>query len=78
MKKLVLVLFVAIIAIVASSSATVHAHDCTAAPTETHMQGDHCSGTVGCSCKGFSPKTNGDVWEQSYCKNCGHKKSYHR
>ena len=46
----------------------------------THMtsQGTHCNGTVGCDCKGFSPITNGDVWQQAYCKHCGHKKSSHK
>ena len=42
------------------------------------VQGKHCSGSVGCSCSGFSPITNGKVWQQAYCKHCGHKKSSHR
>ena len=41
-------------------------------------QGTHCNGTVGCGCPGFSPITNGDVWQQGYCKHCGHKKSSHK
>lgn len=41
-------------------------------------QGTHCSGTMGCSCAGFAPITNGDVWQQAYCKHCGHKKSCHK
>ena len=41
-------------------------------------QGTHCSGTVGCGCSGFAPITNGDVWQQAYCKHCGHKRSVHR
>lgn len=51
-----------------------------ASDVHTHVscQGKHCTYTVGCNCAGFSPKTNGDVWEQSYCKRCGHHKSYHK
>ena len=47
---------------------------------DTHMttQGKHCTGSVGCSCSGFSPITNGEVWQQSYCKHCGHKKNCHK
>ena len=46
--------------------------------TQLTSQGSHCNGTVGCSCSGFAPITNGDVWQQAYCKHCGHKKSCHR
>lgn len=42
------------------------------------FKGTHCSGTVGCSCPGFEPITNGDVWQESYCKHCNHKKSSHK
>jgi hypothetical protein len=42
------------------------------------FKGRHCSGTVGCSCPGFEPITNGNVWEESYCKHCKHKKSSHK
>ena len=42
------------------------------------FKGTHCSGTVGCSCPGFSPRTNGDEWEKSYCKHCGHHRKYHK
>lgn len=52
-----------------------HNHDAIA--TGVAVQGKHCSGSVGCSCSGFSPITNGDVWQQAYCRNCGHKKSCH-
>ncbi len=57
--------------------ATVHANHM---GTTIHMtsQGTHCNGTVGCSCPGFSPITNGDVWQHSYCKYCNHKKSSHK
>lgn len=41
-------------------------------------RGKHCTYTVGCSCSGFSPKTNGKEWEKSYCKRCGHHKKYHK
>lgn len=46
--------------------------------THVAVQGTHCNGTVGCSCSGFSPITNGEVWQQAYCKHCGHKKSDHK
>ena len=42
------------------------------------FRGKHCTGSVGCDCPGFSPITGGEVWQQSYCKHCGHKKSDHR
>lgn len=37
----------------------------------------HCTETVGCDCPGFDPITNGEVWQQSYCRHCGHKKRNH-
>lgn len=46
--------------------------------THVHAQGTHCYGIVGCDCRGFSPITNGDVWQQAYCKHCGHKKNFHK
>ena len=49
---------------------TVHTH--------VSCQGKHCTYTVGCNCSGFSPKTNGNEWEISYCKRCGHHKKYHK
>lgn len=42
------------------------------------FQGKHCNGTVGCNCPGFSPITNGEIWQREYCRHCGHKKSYHK
>ena len=54
----------------------VHNHEAFA--THMTLQGKHCTGSVGCSCSGFSPITDGDVWQQSYCKHCGHKKSCHK
>ena len=46
--------------------------------TDVHMQGAHCTGTVGCGCTGFAPKTDGKEWQKAYCRKCGHKKTYHR
>ena len=54
----------------------VHNHEAFA--THMTLQGKRCTGSVGCSCSGFSPITNGEVWQQAYCKNCGHKKSCHK
>lgn len=54
----------------------VHSHAIFA--THVAVQGRHCTGTVGCDCTGFSPITNGEVWQQAYCKHCGHKKSCHK
>lgn len=84
MKKMIFV-FVVMIVMVASATmyanshkdgCCVHSHDVLA--TNVAVQGKHCSGSVGCSCTGFSPITNGDVWQQAYCKHCGHKKSCHK
>lgn len=41
-------------------------------------QGARCRGTLGCGCYGFSPITNGAVWQQAYCRYCGHHRTYHR
>lgn len=43
-----------------------------------HLHGKYCTGSVGCSCPGFSPITNGDEWQKAYCKHCGHKRSCHK
>lgn len=40
--------------------------------------GKCCNGTVGCSCSGFLPKTDGEEWEKLFCKRCGHHKKYHK
>ena len=84
MKKM-LVSFALLMAMVASVSvfANVQTSECTehnhfSATTHVSVQGTHCNGTVGCSCPGFSPITNGDVWQQAYCKHCSHKKSVHK
>ena len=84
MKKMVLSFVLVMMAVVTVSvSANAHkdecmGHDGLVLTTHVATQGTHCSGTVGCDCKGFSPITNGDVWQQAYCKHCGHKKSCHK
>ena len=45
---------------------------------EISFRGKNCSGSVGCDCSGFVPITNGDEWQKSICKHCGHKKSCHK
>ena len=84
MKKIVF-LFAVMITMVTSVTmyANAYKNDCCAHNHGTFhsnvaVQGKHCSGTVGCSCTGFDPITNGDVWQQAYCKHCGHKKSCHK
>jgi hypothetical protein len=87
MKKLVFTFAIAVssvfaaIALSSNSSAApaTTANESIEVVTHCHAtaQGKHCSGSVGCSCTGFSPITNGDVWQQAYCKHCGHKKSCH-
>lgn len=67
---------VAVFANAHDSNSTVQSHETTAA--SFHMEGKHCNGTVGCSCSGFKPITNQEVWKKSYCKNCGHHKNCHR
>ena len=49
-----------------------------AVTSQRTMQGTHCSGTVGCGCPGFAPITNGDVWQQAYCRHCGHRRGCHK
>ena len=58
---------------VASSQNRITTEQC-----HTHAEGQHCRGTVGCDCRGFSPINNGKEWQKEYCRHCGHKKSYHR
>ncbi|MDO4930171.1 MAG: hypothetical protein Q4E59_03450 [Bacteroidales bacterium] len=84
MKKMFLG-FAVMIAMVASASVSANSHknECAAhnhkaLAAEVDMQGDHCTGTVGCDCSGFSPITNGDEWQKAYCKRCGHKRSCHK
>ena len=45
---------------------------------EISFRGKKYSGSVGCDCSGFDPTTNGDEWQKSICKHCGHKKSCHK
>ena len=42
------------------------------------FKGEHCSGTVGCSCSGFKSITSGEEWEKSYCTRCGHHRKSHK
>lgn len=82
MKKKIAITFVTLAvtaaAILTLSSFTSHRE----LPSETHThvscQGKHCTGTVGCDCTGFSAITDGKEWQKSYCKKCGHHKSYHK
>ncbi len=45
---------------------------------QTSCQGKNCNGNVGCSCPGFSPITDEEVYRQAYCKHCGHHRNYHK
>ena len=45
--------------------------------TQVNAEGKRCTYTVGCSCTGFKPITDGAEWEKAYCKRCGHHKKYH-
>ena len=79
MKKILYVLisfFLAIFSVSINTYEEGHHHN--VALHESPCEGKHCNGTVGCSCSGFEPITNGQVWQQAYCKHCGHKKSVHR
>lgn len=75
-------IIVSVAAIIGLSSFTLNAEKeiGMVSSTQTHSscQGKHCTYTVGCNCSGFSPKTNGEEWEKSYCKRCGHHKKYHK
>ena len=46
-------------------------------PNQPSFKGKVCTGSVGCDCTKFVPITDGEVWEQNYCKECGHKRSEH-
>ena len=79
MKK---ILHVLITIVLATFSISIYSHEdaChhNVAHSESPCEGKHCNGTVGCDCSGFAPITNGEVWQQAYCRKCGHKKSVHR
>lgn len=62
----------------ATSAAEPAQEKVTTEQCHTHAEGQHCRGSVGCDCRGFSPITNGKEWQKEYCRHCGHKKSYHR
>lgn len=66
------------IATFASSNNSRYGKTEIAVTSQRTMQGTHCSGTVGCGCPGFSPITNGDVWQQAYCRHCGHRRGCHK
>lgn len=83
--KRIIICFAATLALFVSTSIIANAnseehmsHNGLIVETHVTSQGAHCSGTVGCSCTGFSPITNGEIWQQAYCKHCGHKRNYHR
>lgn len=81
MKKIVLAfaVMIASVTVLANSyknCCSTHNHN--ALTTHMAAQGKYCTGSVGCSCTGFSPITKGEVWQQAYCKHCGHKKSCHK
>ena len=84
MKKLVLGLLMMVAMIMSASVFANSSNERSSlhgqVPQTTHvaMQGKYCTGTVGCSCSGFSPKKSGDVWEEVYCRKCGHHKQYHK
>lgn len=42
------------------------------------FKGKCCDGSVGCSCTGFQPIKDGEVWEEEYCRKCGHHRRNHR
>lgn len=73
-------LIVSAAAIITLSSFTTHNEAVTETETHTHIccEGKKCTGTVGCSCSGFSPITDGKEWQKSYCRKCGHHRSYHK
>lgn len=76
---LVLVLSIAVLSSFVSTDRHNHVETAECVnPSDSECQGKHCSGTVGCSCSGFKPRTDGDVWQQAYCKNCGHHRKYHK
>ncbi len=84
MKKIVFG-FVALLAMATSVTVLAKAHNNESAvcehmsvTTQVTSQGTNCNGTVGCSCSGFSPITNGEVWQQAYCKHCGHHRRSHK
>ena len=45
---------------------------------EVSFKGKVCNGSVGCSCSGFKPITDGEEWEKAYCKKCSHHRNNHK
>ncbi len=77
--------FVAVLALATSVSVLANVHNdgrskCDQVFVTAHVssEGTHCSGTVGCNCSGFSPITDGEVWQQAYCKHCSHHRRSHK
>lgn len=82
MKKGLAIALTAVMLVVVSVFATTHREECCTHQhnfysTQIMSQGRHCRGTVGCDCPGFQPIMNGDVWQQAYCRNCGHMRKFH-
>jgi len=79
-RKIAIALALSVAAIVTLCSFTTRSEAVTEKETHTHIccEGSKCTGTVGCSCSGFSPITDGKEWQKSYCRKCGHHRSYHK
>lgn len=78
MKKLVLVLSVMVVAMIVSASVFANSgneqsclHEQVSLTTHVAVQGKHCTGTVGCSCSGFSPKKVGMCGRRLIAGNAG-------
>ena len=74
---MIVVLVAAVTILVSAKSVKNDELDNSPTSTQVAMEGKHCNGTVGCNCPGFAPITNGEVWQQSYCRHCGHHKRCH-
>lgn len=84
MKKLVFA-FALMVAMVTSATVLANSHEegCGGhnyndIASHVTVEGAHCRGTVGCGCPGFAPITNGKVWQQAYCRYCGHGRGLHK
>lgn len=85
MKRNLLVLMVSAVAVIGLCSFTSHlgtkSSNCELShkvDVHVHATGKRCDGTVGCGCPGFAPIQHKEVWKYSYCKHCGHHKTYHK
>ena len=45
---------------------------------EVNFKGKACDGSVGCSCSGFAPITDGEEWQKEWCRKCPHHKRDHK